>query len=285
MRANDTKGMKGAIINWITPKGQTLNPHIPRNAKVCWGFHHKWTGALLCPAGYDWANVEYVLFQSIWHVCAIFCYRIKEKLHKGQLQVLGNQWPMLLYASYTYDPDDPWNSLLHSGILILVSHCSWHLWLLMPTHSQAYKHIFTSPSSIDFKELKATHSCNARIYGMHSIMKASIAYVAMQVSHRFYLPPLLNGQLFNRLVLLWHWPKFSLTPILQQIRNVFMVLFSNSLRTLMRKTRLNSFWHGGTGDQLNSRWCTLTIPTGKFSHPVLKVLQFLSFTMSSSSSR
>ena len=225
-----------------------LNPHIPRNTKACRGFHHKWTGALLCPAGYDWANVEYVLFQSIWHVHAIFCYRIKEKLHIGQLQVPGDQWLILLYASYTYDPDDPWNSLLHSGILILVSHCSWHLWLLMPTHSQAYKHIFTSPSSIDFEEPKATCSCNACIHGMHSIMKALITYMVMQVSRWFYLPPLLNGQLFNRLVLLWHQPKFSLAPILQQIQNIFMVLFLNSLRTLTRKTRSNSFWHGGTGD-------------------------------------
>ena len=28
-RADDTKGMKSAVINWITPRGQSLNPHIP----------------------------------------------------------------------------------------------------------------------------------------------------------------------------------------------------------------------------------------------------------------
>ncbi|KIJ61943.1 hypothetical protein HYDPIDRAFT_30757 [Hydnomerulius pinastri MD-312] len=143
--ADDTKGMKSAIIDWITPKGQALNPHIPRNVKSGWGFNHKHTGALLCPAGLDWSNSE-----------------IKTKLTGRQIQVLGDQWLIFLYANYTYDAEDPWNGLLRSGILV-----------------SAFKHIFTSPSSVD-QEPKATQSRNARIHGMCSVMKASIAYVAMQ---------------------------------------------------------------------------------------------------------
>jgi hypothetical protein len=34
---------------------------------------------------------------------------------------MGDQWPIFLYANYTYDVQDPWNGLLHSGILISVS--------------------------------------------------------------------------------------------------------------------------------------------------------------------
>lgn len=45
---------------------------------------------------------------------------------------------------------------------------------------EAYKHIFTSPSSVE-KEPKATRSGNARIHGMTSVTTASIAYVATQV--------------------------------------------------------------------------------------------------------
>lgn len=45
---------------------------------------------------------------------------------------------------------------------------------------QAYKHIFTSPSSVD-QEPKATRSGNARIHGMTAVTPASIAYVATQV--------------------------------------------------------------------------------------------------------
>jgi len=56
--ADDTKGMKSAIIDWITPKGQSLNPHIPHNIKSGRGFYHEHTGALLCPAGLDWNHSE-----------------------------------------------------------------------------------------------------------------------------------------------------------------------------------------------------------------------------------
>src|SRR6201999_14177 len=45
---------------------------------------------------------------------------------------------------------------------------------------QAYKHIFTSPSSVE-KEVKATRSGNARIHGMTRITTASLAYVITQV--------------------------------------------------------------------------------------------------------
>ena len=57
-RADDTKGMKSLIIDWITLKGQSLTPHIPRNVKSGRGFNHDHTGALLCPAGLDWNNIE-----------------------------------------------------------------------------------------------------------------------------------------------------------------------------------------------------------------------------------
>lgn len=45
---------------------------------------------------------------------------------------------------------------------------------------QAYKAIFTSPSSVE-KESKATRSGNARIHGMTQVTPASLAYVATQV--------------------------------------------------------------------------------------------------------
>jgi hypothetical protein len=54
-RADDTKGMKAAIVDWITPKGQTLTPPLNRKIKSDRGFHHERTGALLCPAGMDWS--------------------------------------------------------------------------------------------------------------------------------------------------------------------------------------------------------------------------------------
>lgn len=89
--------------------------------------------------------------------------RIKEKLRSGEMAVRGDQWPVFLYAGYDYDPEDPWKGLFRSTLLI-----------------SGYKHIFTSPSSVE-KGVKATRSGNARIHGMTCVTPPSIAYVATQV--------------------------------------------------------------------------------------------------------
>jgi hypothetical protein len=57
-RSDDTKSLKGPILDWITPRGQALNPPLARNVKLDRGFHHERTGALLCPTGFDWENTE-----------------------------------------------------------------------------------------------------------------------------------------------------------------------------------------------------------------------------------
>lgn len=57
-RSDDTKSLKGAILDWIVPPGQTLQPPLARNGKVDRGFHHERTGALLCPTGLDWTDPE-----------------------------------------------------------------------------------------------------------------------------------------------------------------------------------------------------------------------------------
>ena len=57
-RSDDTKSLKSAVLDWITPRGQPLNPPLARNMKTDRGFHHERTGALLCPAGIDWSNTQ-----------------------------------------------------------------------------------------------------------------------------------------------------------------------------------------------------------------------------------
>lgn len=58
-RADDTKGMKGTVIDWITPEGQPLIPALHRRIKLDRGFNHERTGALLCPANVDWSIPAY----------------------------------------------------------------------------------------------------------------------------------------------------------------------------------------------------------------------------------
>jgi hypothetical protein len=106
-------------------------------------------------------------------------YRIKAKLRNGEIVVCGDQWPLFLYADYRYDPEDPWNGLFRSALLVSVG--TIYMWMGSVAHfTQAYKHVFTSPSSVD-KEPKATRSSNARIHGMTRVTPSSVAYIATQV--------------------------------------------------------------------------------------------------------
>ncbi len=51
-----------------------------------------------------------------------FLLSIKEQLKTGVLSVQGNQWPLMLYASYKHDKENPWKGLLRSSILVKVCH-------------------------------------------------------------------------------------------------------------------------------------------------------------------
>ncbi|KAG2035463.1 hypothetical protein BDR03DRAFT_1012485 [Suillus americanus] len=146
MRGDNTKSLKSAILDWISPKGASIQPPLHRNSKINHGFNHELTGSLLCPVGLDWHDPE-----------------MRENLRSGEILVCGDQWPVFLYANHTYDNEDPWCGLLRSCLLTC-----------------AYKHVFTSPSLVD-KDPKATQYRNARLHGMSCVAIASIAYIATQV--------------------------------------------------------------------------------------------------------
>jgi hypothetical protein len=46
---------------------------------------------------------------------------IKEQLRSGELVIPGDQWPVFLYANYTFDAEDPWKGVFRSSILVSVS--------------------------------------------------------------------------------------------------------------------------------------------------------------------
>ncbi|TEB39957.1 hypothetical protein FA13DRAFT_1618760 [Coprinellus micaceus] len=146
-RSDDTKSLKSAVVDWITPPKEILYPPIQRNVKADRGFHHSRTGELLCPVNLDW-NDE----------------KIRRDLESGNLVPSGDLWPRFLYRNYEYNPHDPWDGLLRSGLLV-----------------KAFKHVFTSPSSVLNSASKATRSSNARIHGMTMVTTASLAYIATQV--------------------------------------------------------------------------------------------------------
>ena len=95
----------------------------------------------------------------------------------------GDHWPLLLYADCKYDSEEPWDGLFQNKLLVWVRfQCLIYGIHFVEAHDlQAFKHIFTSPSSVEI-DAKATRSGNARIHGMTRVTTASLAYVATQVS-------------------------------------------------------------------------------------------------------
>jgi hypothetical protein len=55
-RGDDTKTLKGNILEWITLKDKSFNSPLYQNRKVDHGFHHKQTGVLLSPVDLDWSH-------------------------------------------------------------------------------------------------------------------------------------------------------------------------------------------------------------------------------------
>ncbi|TEB32503.1 hypothetical protein FA13DRAFT_1628327 [Coprinellus micaceus] len=157
-RADDLKTMKTAVIGWITPEGGVLIPPLQRNVKTGRGFYHETTGSFLCPTDYDWSDP-----------------RVKAALRSGSLVMTGLHWPRFLYQGLKVNPENAWDGLFRSKIMLL-----------------AYKHIFISPSAAS-GESRATRAGNAQIHGMTHVTPASIAYVATLL--RFSLS---HWNIFNR---------------------------------------------------------------------------------------
>ena len=68
-RSDDTKSLKGAVLDWIFPRDGDMRNVLPmdsppqvlsQNVKTNRGFHHPITGALLCPGGLNYHNTEQV---------------------------------------------------------------------------------------------------------------------------------------------------------------------------------------------------------------------------------
>jgi hypothetical protein len=79
------------------------------NVQVLFFVQWVWTSQKLSEL-HDLHAMPYNIFNSI-----------KEKLRSGEMAMSGDQWPIFVYHGYDYDPDDPWNSLFWSTLLVSVS--------------------------------------------------------------------------------------------------------------------------------------------------------------------
>ncbi|PIL33183.1 hypothetical protein GSI_04633 [Ganoderma sinense ZZ0214-1] len=145
-RADDVKGLKGVVVDWLVKGLPTVSPPLDRDEMSDRGFAHELTGRELCPAGHDWNDPQ-----------------TKAGLQNGSLVVRSDQWPIFMYLNGVYDPDSPWTGLLRGRLLV-----------------NAFKHIFTSPSSVN-NSGRSTKSSNAAMHGMTKVTPASIVYVTTLV--------------------------------------------------------------------------------------------------------
>ncbi|KAG2052043.1 hypothetical protein BDR06DRAFT_983354 [Suillus hirtellus] len=164
-RGDDTANLKHAVVTWLTELFHPLDPPLHTTFKDDRGFVHNITGKLLCPVEYSWT---------------------KEKIRDRDpdFLVMAYSWPAFLYTDYTFDSSNIEKGLFHSALLL-----------------KAFKHLFTSPSSV--KEVEgdgngadaimasqchwtsksdtATCSHVANIIGMKMVTPQSIAYTACQL--------------------------------------------------------------------------------------------------------
>ena len=48
-------------------------------------------------------------------------YSVRKRLANGEMEVLGDQWPLLLYEDQKYDPEELWDGLFRCKYLVSVS--------------------------------------------------------------------------------------------------------------------------------------------------------------------
>ncbi|KAG1817898.1 hypothetical protein EV424DRAFT_1540254 [Suillus variegatus] len=157
-RGEDTKSLKPVVIDWIVPAGEVVLPPLPRNSKISRGF-----------TTHSLANYSVLLnWTGMMQRSNKSCKAVK-------LLSVETNGLVFSYTNEAYDPDNPWNGLLRSCLLV-----------------NAYRHVFTSPSSVE-KEPKATRAGNARLHSMTAVTAPSVAYITTQV--RFALS---SSSVFSR---------------------------------------------------------------------------------------
>jgi len=66
----------------------------------------------------------------------ISCDRIRNKLRNGEIVVSGDQWPIFLYHGFNYNPDDPWNGLFRSSLIVSVRPAELFVGILMNSNTR-----------------------------------------------------------------------------------------------------------------------------------------------------
>ena len=111
---------RGRLLTGSHRKEDPYNHHLPVMSKLIGGFTMSgqvpwyaqliWTGQIPSKSG-----------NPRFHISALIYVRIKGKLRSGEITTTGDEWPLFLFHGFSYNPEDPWNGLFRSSLLVTVS--------------------------------------------------------------------------------------------------------------------------------------------------------------------
>ncbi|KAI9059486.1 hypothetical protein FKP32DRAFT_1579870 [Trametes sanguinea] len=155
-RSDDTRSIKIAIVEWLSGSLKDAGVVLRPMDKAQRGFNNPVTGRLLCPVVLDFDDEQ---------------MRKLLETHQATIDgeaINGSHWPTFVYDLNKYNPALPWESFLRGRLVV-----------------QAFRHIFTSPSSAtavgDEDTHRGTRTGNAALHGMTRVTVGSIIYCATQV--------------------------------------------------------------------------------------------------------
>lgn len=106
-----------------------------------------------------------------------------DRVEDGSLQLTTDDFPSFLYVDGTiYDEDNEDTGLFQGLVLVrvrvvnLFNHCSWDVTF------QAYRHIFTGPSSAINPNSEGPRKTKAKKFKLTEVTGRTIAYACVQVS-------------------------------------------------------------------------------------------------------
>ena len=149
----------------------------------------------------------------------------------------GDQWPIFLYANYTYDPEDPWNGLLRSGLLVDVRpldardhmfYTDWFSWRRHTNTSLRLRVLWIRNLKQPVLEMPVSTACvqRQRRLSPMSQHRYTSEWIFFLSSDFRYRP-------------VSHWPRLRYfpAPTSLQIQSASTPVFWNYLKTRRRKVK------------------------------------------------
>ncbi|KAG6906352.1 hypothetical protein DXG01_014356 [Tephrocybe rancida] len=152
-RLDDKRALRDSLFSWLSDTFGQDASDLQGLEKNNLGFNHNLTGSLLCPVDLAWNDSQ-----------------TQDAIRSGAFKGQAWGWPSFVYEWRDLELDDGledvWDGLFRNPLLVA-----------------AYKHIFTSPSSLlaEMQLNSKTQPGDRCIYGMSHVTPCSIAYIAMQV--------------------------------------------------------------------------------------------------------